>query len=157
MYSRNKINIVLQLYNQCGSVTETVRVLEYPTRRVLHTWIGNEGSPKSPRKELVNTNTAQYPENPPIEVKMNALHRCFQLGESIKLVSEEIGYIRASIYVWRKKYLRGGTTALNNDKNIPPGTSKEGAPDQSRSSNSFMRRCRICSWRLIYLFKQSTY
>lgn len=128
MYSRDKINIALQIYNQCGSVTETIRVLGYPTRRALYTWIGNEGSPKAPRKELVNINTAQHPRNPPIEVKMNALHRCFQLGESIKLVSKEIGYTRASIYAWRKKYLRGGTSALINDKNIPPDTLEEGAP-----------------------------
>lgn len=128
MYSRDKINIALQIYNPCGSVTETVRVLGYPTQRALYTWIGNEGGQKSPRKEQVNINTAQHPRNPPIEVKMNALHRCFQLGERIKLVSEEIGYTRASIYAWRKKYLRGGTAALMNDKNIPPDTLEEGTP-----------------------------
>ena len=126
MYSQDKINIALQVYYQCGSVTETVRVLGYPTRRSLYTWIENEGVPQSPRKELVNINTAQHPRNPPSEVKMNALHRCFKLGESIKSVSEEIGYTRASIYAWRKKYLRGGTIALINDKNIQPDTLKEG-------------------------------
>ena len=126
MYSRDKINIALQIYNQCGSVTETVRVLGYPTRRALYTWIGHQKGRKSSRKELININTAQHPRNPPMEVKLNVLHRCFQLGESIKLVSEEIGYTRAGIYTWRKKYLRGGTAALINDKNIPPDTLKEG-------------------------------
>lgn len=58
---------------------------------------------------------------------MNAIHRCFELGESIKSVSEEIGYTRASIYSWRKKYLRGGITALMNDKNITPNTLTEGS------------------------------
>ena len=128
MYSQDKINIALQTYNQCGSVTKTIRVLGYPTRRALYTWLKNEGGSKSPRKEMVSINTAQHPRNPSIEVKMNALHRCFQLDESIKSVSEEIGYTRASIYAWRKKYLRGGTTTLINDKNIPPDTLKEGAP-----------------------------
>lgn len=58
---------------------------------------------------------------------MNAIHRCFELGESIKSVSEEIGYTRASIYSWRKKYLRGGIIALMNDKNITPNTLTEGS------------------------------
>ena len=103
MYSQDKIDIALQVYHQCGSVTETTRVLGYPTGRALYTWIENEGMPKSPRKELIHVNTAEHPRNPSLEVKMDALHRCFELGESIKSVSEEIGYTRASIYAWRKK------------------------------------------------------
>lgn len=82
--------------------------------------------PKSPRKEAIHVNTAGHPRDPSLEVKMDALHRCFELGESIRSVSEEIGYTRATIYAWRKKYLRGGTAALKNDKNIPPDTLKEG-------------------------------
>lgn len=126
MYSQDKINIALQVYHQCGTVTETTRILGYPTRRTLYTWIRNEGTPKPSRKELILVNTAEHPRNPSLEVKMDALHRCFELGESIKSVSEEIGYTRASIYAWRKKYLRGGTAALKNDKNIPPDTLTEG-------------------------------
>lgn len=57
---------------------------------------------------------------------MDAIHHCFGLGESIKYVSGEIGYSRAGIYAWRKKYLQGGTAALMNDKNIKPGTLVEG-------------------------------
>lgn len=129
MYSQDKINIALQVYHQCGSVTNTIRVLGYPTRRALYTWIENEGVQKTPRKALDNTNTATHPRNPPVEVKMDAIHRCFELGESIKYVSEEIGYSRASIYAWRKKYLQGGTVALMNDKNIKPGTLVEGTQD----------------------------
>ena len=129
MYSQDKINIALQVYHQCGSVTNTIRVLGYPTRRALYTWIENEGVQKTPRKALDNTNTATHPRNPPVEVKMDAIHRCFEPGESIKYVSEEIGYSRASIYAWRKKYLKGGTVALMNDKNIKPGTLVEGTQD----------------------------
>ena len=124
MYSQ-EIDIALQVYHQCRSVTETIRVLGYPTGRSLYTWIENEGIPKPPRKELTHVNTVGHPRNPSLEVKMDALHRCFELGESIKSVSEEIEYTRASIYAWRKKYLRGGTAALKNDKNIPPNTLEE--------------------------------
>lgn len=57
---------------------------------------------------------------------MNAIHRCFKLFESIKSVSENMGYTRASIYSRRKKYLQRGTTALMNNKNIKPDTLVEG-------------------------------
>lgn len=99
MYSQDKINIVLQTYHQCGAVTETVHVLGYPTRRALYTWVENKGVPKSLRKELTNISTAEHLRNPSIEVKMNALHRCFK---------------------------RGGTVSLINDKNIQPDTLMEG-------------------------------
>ena len=104
-------------------------MLGYPTRRALYTWIENEGVQKTPRKALDNTNTATHPRNPPVEVKMDAVHRCFEPGESIKYVSEETGCSRAGIYAWRKKYLQGGTAALMNDKNIKPGILVEGTQD----------------------------
>lgn len=51
MYLRDKINIALQIYDQCGSLTETVSVLGYPMRRALYTWIGNEEGKKVPPKK----------------------------------------------------------------------------------------------------------
>ena len=135
MYSQDKIEIALKVYHQCGSVTTTIRVLGYPTRRALYTWIANEGTVKPKRKSLQLVNTAEHPRNPPVEVKMNAIHRCFELGESIKSVSEDIGYTRTSIYSWRKKYLHGGITALINDKNIKPDTLTEGSPSIASDSD----------------------
>ena len=96
MYSQEKIDVALKVYHQCRSVSTTIRVLGYPTRRALYTWIAKEGAVK--------------------------------LGESIKSVSEDISYTRASIYSWRKKYLHGGIIALINDKNIKPDTLTEGSP-----------------------------
>lgn len=62
---------------------------------------------------------------------MSAIHRCFELGESIKSASEDIGYSRPIIYAWRKRYLQGGTAALINDKNIKPDTLAEGTASPS--------------------------
>ena len=84
MYSQDKIDVALKVFHQCGSVTTTIRVLGYPTRRTLYIWIANEGSVKSERKPLKLVNMAKHPRNPPVEVKMDAIHRCFELGESIK-------------------------------------------------------------------------
>ena len=36
MYSQDKIDTALKIYHQCGSVTKTVRVLGYPTKRALY-------------------------------------------------------------------------------------------------------------------------
>lgn len=114
MYSKEQKDIALRIYHQTESVTETIRILGYPTRRNLYTWIAEENTPPKPRKE--------YPviDNPPD-------HRCYELGENIKYVSEDIGYSRASIYQWRKRYLKEGTLGLMNHKNITPGTLVEGS------------------------------
>ena len=103
--------------------------------RALYTWTSNEGAIKPERKPLQLVNTAEHPWNPPIEIKMNAIHRCFELGESIKSVSEYIGHTSISIYSWRKKYLRGGISALINDKNIKLDMLMEGFPSISSASD----------------------
>lgn len=86
MYFQEKVDIALKLYHQCGSVTKTVQTLEYPTKKALYGWIYDESKPKKQRKVLELINTKTHPRNPPIEVKMDALHRCFESEESIKSV-----------------------------------------------------------------------
>jgi transposase InsO family protein len=128
MYSKEQKDIALRIYHQTESVTETIRILGYPTRRNLYTWIAEENTPPKTRKEYpVIDNPPDHPRNPPLEVKLNAIHRCYELGENIKYVSEDIGYSRASIYQWRKRYLKEGTLGLMNHKNITPGTLVEGS------------------------------
>lgn len=128
MYSKEQKDIALLIYHQTESVTETIRILGYPTRRNLYTWIAEENTPPKTRKEYpVINNPPDHPRNPPLEVKLDAIHRCYELGENIKYVSEDIGYSRASIYQWRKRYLKEGTLGLMNHKNITPGTLVEGS------------------------------
>lgn len=128
MYSKEQKDIALRIYHQTESVTETIRILGYPTRRNLYTWIAEENTPPKTRKEYpVINNPPDHPRNPTLEVKLDAIHRCYELGENIKYVSEDIGYSRASIYQWRKRYLKEGTLGLMNHKNITPGTLVEGS------------------------------
>ncbi|HZK55647.1 MAG TPA: helix-turn-helix domain-containing protein [Desulfosporosinus sp.] len=108
MYSQEKVNIALKLYHQCESVTKTVQILGYPTRKALYGWIHDESKPKQQRKILELINNKTHPRNPTVGVKMDALHRCFVLGERIKLVLEDIDYTRVSIYAWRKSIFRRG-------------------------------------------------
>ena len=77
MYSQYKIDIALKVYHQYRLVTTTIRVLHYPTRQALYTWIDNEGAIKPERKPLELANTTEHPINPPVEIKMDAIHHCF--------------------------------------------------------------------------------
>ena len=120
MYSKEQKAKALRIYHQIGSVTDTVRQLGYPSIEHLYRWIRNEGKTKEKRKKLNLKNTTEHPRNPPAEFKLKVLRRCFENGESVKLVSEETGYSRVSIYVWRKRYLQGGVFSLMNTKNIKP-------------------------------------
>ena len=90
------------------------------------------------RKQLPRiANPPEHPRNPSLEIKLDAIKRCFEQGESIKYVSEDIGYSRASIYQWRKRYLKEGTLGLINNKNIPSGKLNEStAPAESVAPSS---------------------
>lgn len=127
MYSYEKKSVALKVFHQTNSVSETIRILGYQTRKQLYNWIYAENLPPKERKPLPRiANPPEHPRNPSLEVKLDAIKRCFEYGESIKYVSEDIGYSRASIYQWRKRYLKKGTLGLMNRKNIPSGELKEG-------------------------------
>jgi len=73
--------------------------LGYPFRKRLYDWIAQRNAKKnkkSPRKKY--SNNPEHPRNPPFELKLEVNQRCFEMGEKVQLVSEEIGYSRASIY-----------------------------------------------------------
>ena len=128
MYSKQQKEIALRLYHQTESVSETVRILGYPTRKNLYNWIYEEKHPTKVREDYpIVDNPPDHPRNPPLQVKLDAIHRCYELVENIKYVSEDIGYSRASIYLWRKRYLKEGTLGLMNNKNITPGKLKVGS------------------------------
>lgn len=121
MYTNKEKQIALELYDELYSVSKVVQTLEYPSRKTMYCWIYERDKPIQPKLKTRGDNTPEHPRNPSLEVKINALHRCFELGEDIQYVSEDIGYSRASIYTWRRKYLRKGTEALMNKKNVPRG------------------------------------
>lgn len=92
----------LQLYDETKSVTTVIIRLGYPTRQCLYRWLREREAPIKPlkvRKKFINT--VEHPLHPSVETKLNILHRCFELGENVQLVSEETGYSRTSIYTWR--------------------------------------------------------
>ena len=50
-YSKEQIKKALELYQQCKSVSQTVRILGYPTRENLYKWIKKENVPQKERKK----------------------------------------------------------------------------------------------------------
>ncbi len=108
MYSQGKIDTALKVYHRCRSIRETARILGYPAQRTLYDWVAQEHKRKPPRRQ----NTWRQLHHPPVELRLEALHRCYNLGESVQSVSEDIGYTKASTRRWRKKYLQGGAVSL---------------------------------------------
>ena len=51
MYSKQQKETALKLFKETQSVSETVRILGYPTKKHLHNWIYEEKNPPSKRKE----------------------------------------------------------------------------------------------------------
>ena len=97
MYSYEKKSIALKVFHQTNSVSETIQVfLGYPTRRQLYSWINDQNLPSKERKPLPRiTNSPEHPRNPPLDVKLDAIKRCFEHGESIKYVSEDIPVVQS--------------------------------------------------------------
>lgn len=123
------------MYKDIHSVTETIRMLGYPGRQTLYKWIREQNQPKKEKSTYRGKNAAAHPRHPPVNLKLEALHRCFELGEDVKSVSDEIGYSRASIYTWRRKYLRKGMTALMNSEDDPRGKLVPGTASSSEEIN----------------------
>jgi len=132
VYSEYQKKQALLLYDQLKSVTKVIQRLEYPTRQSLYNWISARDGPpkeKAPRKRL--NNIPGHRLHPSYEIKMNAIYRCFELGVNVQFVSEEIGYSRASIYTWRKKYIREEAYGLVNIKDDTRGKLPVGKPSST--------------------------
>ena len=92
VYSYEKKSIALKVFHQTNSVSETIRILGYPTRRQLYSWIDDENLPSKERKPLPRiANSPDHPRNPPLDVKLDAIKRCFELC-IIELVFDAEGH-----------------------------------------------------------------
>lgn len=107
----------------------------------LYEWIAErDAPPKSKAKRCKYNNTQNHPRHPSLKLKLDTIHRCFVLGENVQLVSEEIGYSRASIYIWHKKYILKGAVALMNTNYDPRGNLPEGIPASSPEVEQLKRQ-----------------
>ncbi len=133
MYSEEQYYKALEVYEETKSIAKTMRLLGYPARRqTLYNWINRRRMLPENRSTFHGYNTADHPRHPPVELKLEAIRRCFEQGEDVQSVSEEIGYSRASIYTWQRKYLLKGIAGLmNNPKEHRRGKLPEGSSASS--------------------------
>ena len=75
---------------------------------------------KKKKASVDYSDTPEHRRHPSLELKLSIIHRCFEEGEDIKSISEETGYSRTIIYLWRRKYVVVGVTALASDKKYFP-------------------------------------
>ncbi len=131
MYTKEQYDRALARYDECGSVTKTITQLGYPARRqTLYNWITRRKHLPPERSTFCGVNTPEHPRHPALELKLEVLHRCFEMGETVQSVSDEIGYSTASIYQWRRKFIQEGRVALMKPTNERErGPLKEGTPD----------------------------
>ncbi|MGN0107307.1 MAG: transposase [Hominilimicola sp.] len=99
--------------------------MEYPSSSTLYRWYerklagkaNHHGSPDKPysiKEKFISV--PNHPRNPDTNLKLDAIKRCFSLGEGVEYVSRDIGYSRASIYSWYRKYQKFGVAGLMSSK-----------------------------------------
>ena len=125
MYTKEQKERALKEFERLGSVQAVVTLLGYPSRHTLYDWYRNKiadiadyhGSlDKEYQIKQKYINAPNHPRNPDANLKLDAIKRCFSLGEGVDYVSRDIGYSRASIYSWYRKYQKFGVAGLMSSK-----------------------------------------
>ena len=125
MYTKEQKERALKEFERLGSVQAVVTLLGYPSRHTLYNWYRNKiadiadyhGSlDKEYQIKQKYINAPNHPRNPDTNLKLDAIKRCFSLGEGVEYVSRDIGYSRASIYSWYRKYQKFGVAGLMSSK-----------------------------------------
>ena len=125
MYTKEQKERALKAFERLGSVQAVVTLLGYPSRHTLYDWYRNKiadiadyhGSlDKEYQIKQKYINAPNHPRNPDANLKLDAIKRCFSLGEGVEYVSRDIGYSRASIYSWYRKYQKFGVAGLMSSK-----------------------------------------
>ena len=125
MYTKEQKERALKEFERLGSVQAVVTLLGYPSRHTLYDWYRNKiadiadyhGSlDKEYQIKQKYINAPNHPRNPDANLKLDAIKRCFSLGEGVESVSRDIGYSRASIYSWYRKYQKFGVAGLMSSK-----------------------------------------
>ena len=121
MYTREQKEKALAMYDATQSIAEVIRRLGYPSKQALYTWIANRDKPWQKPNGFRGVNTAEHPRHPSVNLKISAIRACFEEGNDVQLISAQIGYSRASIYAWHRRYLKEGMLGLMNTKDRKRG------------------------------------
>ena len=121
-YTKEQIATALLLFQATGSPETVIRTLGYPSNPMLYKW--REQYPAYcavPKQRHFKHTSADF--------KLNVIRRCFVDGESVQLVSDEIGYTPSSIYGWYRRYQAKGSLSLMKKPDTKPSAAKESPDD----------------------------
>lgn len=121
MYTKEQQGRALKEFERLGSVQAAINLLGYPSKNTLYEWNkamrankqNNHGSPDKPyiiKEKYINSPSP--PRYPDVNLKLNAIRRCFSLGEGVEYVSKDIGYSRMSISKWYRNFQKYGVVGL---------------------------------------------
>ena len=106
--------------DKCHNVKRVAAELNISRPRVIYSWLYNRY--KEPRRTSMHIPEYKvHPDNP----KLKALYRCFEMGEPVILVAEEMNINRSQIYRWRISYLQRGYTSLMSKQEKKPASQSE--------------------------------
>lgn len=108
------------LYAKTGSPTKVTEMLGYPSVPMLYHW-------KVKFPELYGREPKKSWTLAPLELKLDAIHRCYEQGERIQSVAEDIGYTVASIRGWYRRYSAKGAVSLMK-KHVDTTSRQDGIP-----------------------------
>lgn len=114
-YSEEQIQTALRLLDKTGSPKVVIQALGYPSRQMLYHW----KKAYKPIRHRRSWRHASY------ELKLTTIHRCFDNGEPVQLIAEEIGYSVSAIYIWYRKYRQKGPSALMKKQSSNPSQNEE--------------------------------
>lgn len=84
-YTQEQISAALLLLKATGSPRKVIQTLGYPSSPMLYHW-------RDSYPEYYDVPDQKHWKQAPDELRQSVIKRCFINGESVKLVSEEIGY-----------------------------------------------------------------
>lgn len=116
-YSKEQIGIALELYKEERSATQVVRRLGYPTKATVYLWLSQEKLKPINMRDHFDPFSYQKRRTISPDLKIEIIKRCFENGEDVRYVAEEMGVSRQSIHNWRRIVETKGLVGLmNKDK-----------------------------------------
>lgn len=101
-YTKEQIYAALLLLKATGSPNKVIETLGYPSSPMLYHW-------RDKYPDLIeSTPNQRHWKQAPVELKQSVIKRCINEGESVKSISEDIGYSKSLIYRWLKEYRKKG-------------------------------------------------
>lgn len=112
-YTKEQIATAILLFQATGSPEKVIKTLGYPSNPMLYKW-------RDKYPEYYASPVKKHWKQAATELKLDVIRRCFINGESVQLVSDEIGYTPSIIYKWYRVYREKGGLSLMKKPDTKP-------------------------------------